>query len=527
MSAGLQDVAAASADSLPPFRTVPDLVREHALARPDHPALVQGERVITYGELDALMDRVAASLQRDGVKRGEAIAMCAHSAPHYGAVFLGALRAGVAVAPLAPSVTAEQFNSMLADSQARLLFADGAAADLFGGSGAGTRCITIGTGIDGTALDDWLVAPGTRPAAVALQPEWPFNIIYSSGTTGTPKGIVQSHGMRWTHVMRGQTYGYSADTVTLLSTPLYSNTTLVVFFPSLAYGGTVHLMAKFDAAGYLALAQRVRATHTMLVPVQYRRLMAQPDFDRHDLRSFHVKFCTSAPFDATLKADVLKRWPGGLVEFYGMTEGGGSCILEAHTHPDKLHTVGQPVAGHDIRLIDEQGVEMPKGEAGEVVGHSPGMMIGYHGQPQKTREAEWYDGTGKRFIRTGDVGRFDDDGFLILFDRRKDMVISGGFNIYPSDLEGVLREHPAVSEAAVVGVPSEQWGETPVAYVVRRPGDSTRAEVLLQWFNQRVGKTQRLADLQYLDELPRSAIGKVLKRELRDRYAAGAGRGPT
>ena len=281
-------------------------------------------------------------------------------------------------------------------------------------------------------------------------------------------------------------------------------------------------MAKFDAAAYLALAEKQRVTHTMLVPVQYQRLMARPDFDRHDLKSFHMKFCTSAPFNAALKADVLKRWPGGLVEFYGMTEGGGSCILNAHEFPDKLHTVGRPIEGHDIRLIDEQGVEVPKGEAGEVVGHSAGMMIGYHGQPQKTREAEWYDATGKRFIRTGDIGRFDADGFLILFDRRKDMVISGGFNIYPSDLEGVLREHAAVAEVAVVGVPSEQWGETPVAYVVRKAGDGSSAAEVLQWFNQRVGKTQRLSDLHFIDELPRSAIGKVLKRELRDRHVAGA-----
>jgi long-chain acyl-CoA synthetase len=509
-------------DPLPPFRAVPDLIREHAAAQPRQAALVQGDEVIRYGELDALMDHVAASLQRDGIKPGDSIAICAHSSPRYAAVFLGALRAGVAVAPLAPSVTAEQFASMLHDAQAKLLFVDGAAESLLRDSGVSTACITLDNRLPGTALGDWLVAEGTRPTAVALQPEWPFNIIYSSGTTGTPKGIVQSHGMRWTHVMRGSSYEYGADTVTLLSTPLYSNTTLVVFLPSLAYGGTVHLMAKFDAAAYLALAQKVRATHTMLVPVQYRRIMALPDFDKHDLSSTHMKFCTSAPFDAALKADVLKRWPGGLVEFYGMTEGGGSCILNAHEHPDKLHTVGQPAQGHDIRLIDEMGVEVPKGEAGEVVGHSPGMMLGYHGQPQKTREAEWYDASGKRFIRTGDVGRFDADGFLVLFDRRKDMIISGGFNIYPSDLEGVLREHAAVAEAAVVGVPSEQWGETPVAYVVRQASSNVTEAELLAWFNQRVGKTQRLASLHYIDELPRSAIGKVLKRELRERHVAGA-----
>jgi len=253
------------------------------------------------------------------------------------------------------------------------------------------------------------------------------------------------------------------------------------------------------------------------VPVQYQRIMALPDFGRFDLSAFKMKFCTSAPFRADLKADVLRRWPGGLVEFYGMTEGGGTCILNAHEHPDKLHTVGQPAPGHDIRLIDEDGCELPVGSTGEVVGHSGAMMAGYHGQPGKTREVEWFDASGKRFIRTGDVGRFDADGFLVLIDRRKDMIISGGFNLYPSDLEALLRQHPAVEDVAVVGVPSEQWGETPVAFVVRRAGHDTTADALREWHNERSGKTQRLAAVQWVDELPRSAIGKVLKRELRER----------
>ncbi len=148
-------------------------------------------------------------------------------------------------------------------------------------------------------------------------------------------------------------------------------------------------------------------------------------------------------------------------------------------------------------------------------------MTGYHGQPEKTREAEWFAPDGKRFIRTGDIGRFDADGFLTLFDRKKDMIISGGFNIYPSDLEALLGENPAVTEAAVVGVPSAEWGETPVAFVVIRAGSDITAEALKDWLNQRVGKTQRLSALHFVPELPRSAIGKVLKRELRDRYAAG------
>ena len=328
--------------------------------------------------------------------------------------------------------------------------------------------------------------------------------------------------MRWAHIQRAGLSGYAADSVTLIATPLYSNTTLVAVIPTLAYGGCVVLMPKFDAAVYLQLAQAERATHTMLVPVQYQRLMARPDFDRFDLSSFRMKMCTSAPFHAALKADVLARWPGGLVEYYGMTEGGGTCILQAHLHPDKLHTVGRPADGHDVRLIDEQGRQVTEaGASGEVVGRSPGMMTGYHKQPAKTAEAEWFDDAGRRFIRTGDVGRFDADGFLTLHDRRKDMVISGGFNIYPSDLEAVLRTHPAIADAAVVGVPSAEWGETPVAYVVRRAGHADSADALRQWFNAQVGKTQRLSGLRLVAELPRSAIGKVLKRELREAWQAG------
>jgi len=506
-----------------PFGLIADLIAHHARQSPDQPALADAQGSLDYASLDALMDRVAAGLQRDGLRHGDAIALCASSSVAYAAVFLGALRAGVAVAPLAPGSTPASLARMMSDADARLLFTDAAAAEVIGAATDGgdggisaIRRVALDASAAGQALTDWLPPAGARPERVDVQPGSAFNIIYSSGTTGEPKGIVQGHGMRWAHVQRGARYGYGPRTVTLLSTPLYSNTTLVVFFPTLAFGGCVVLMPKFDAAGYLQIAQARGVTHTMLVPVQYQRLMAHPAFDAHDLSHFEYKFSTSAPFNAALKADVLQRWPGGLIEFYGMTEGGGTVILEAHLHPAKLHTVGQPAPGSDIRLIDEEGREVPPGEAGEVVGHSSGMMTGYHRQPAKTREAEWFAPDGKRFIRTGDVGRFDEDGFLTLFDRKKDMIISGGFNIYPSDLEAVLRAHPAVADVAVIGAPSEQWGETPEGYVVRRAGHTTDTAELLAWANAQLGKTQRLARLHFIDELPRSAIGKVLKRELRE-----------
>ena len=509
-----------------PFSTIAGLIRAHAAAHPRRLAVVDATSALDYAEFDALVDRIATSLQRDGFAPGDAIAICAANSARYAAIFVGALRAGVVVAPLAASVTAASFRAMLRDAGAHLVFVDTSALPVLADADDLPRLVALRDGAPGRDFDHWIAAPGSVPRPVEIDPAMPFNIIYSSGTTGEPKGIVQPHGMRWTHVMRGARFGYSPETVSLLSTPLYSNTTLVVFFPTLAFGGTVVLMEKFDVDGYLALAEQHRVTHTMLVPVQYARLMASPRFGAHDLSSFHMKFCTSAPFAAALKADIVARWPGGLIEFYGMTEGGGTCILAAHEHPAKLHTVGQQAEGHDIRVIDEAGAELPRGAIGEVVGHSAGMMTGYHGQPAKTAEAEWFDTTGKRFIRTGDVGRFDDEGFLTLLDRRKDMVISGGFNLYPSDLEAVLRQHPDVAEAAVAGVPSERWGETPAAWVVRRDGGAIDTEALRAWANERLGKTQRIAFLRFVDELPRSAIGKILKRELRDGFVAASGNLP-
>jgi acyl-CoA synthetase (AMP-forming)/AMP-acid ligase II len=497
------------------FGLVADLVHGYAQERPQHPALIHEERVLTYGALDSLMDRVAATLQRDGVRSGDVISICAASCVEYGAIFLGAVRAGVAVAPLAPSSTPQALATMLVDCGAKILFLDDAV-----GAALATQELPATLRRVPMSMQGWLAPEGAKPQPVSIDPEAPFNIIYSSGTTGTPKGIVQSHRMRWAHVHRAALARYDRTAVTICSTPLYSNTTLVSFLPTLARGGTVVLMAKFDARKFLELAQRHGATHAMLVPVQYQRIMDLPDFERFDLGTFRMKFCTSAPFGAALKADILKRWPGGLTEYYGMTEGGGSCILYAHEFPDKLHTVGQPAPGHEIRLIDEQGREVPRGEIGEIVGRSPAsMMNGYFNQPGKTSEAEWYDSAGNRYIRTGDVGRFDQQGFLTLMDRRKDMIISGGFNIYPSDLESVLGGHAAIKEAAVVGVPSPQWGETPVAFVVLKPGSAATADEIRAWANERLGKTQRLASVEIREVLPRSAIGKVLKRELREQYA--------
>lgn len=499
------------------FATLPDLVRAYAGERPDDIAAADAVRRLSWSELDEFMDRIAARLQQDGFAKGDRTAIAGLNSVEQMAAILGTLRAGGVAGLITNSATGEQMAAMIADTGARHLFLDAsAAASLEGQTVTASDRIAMDGSEAGEPIEVWIAPAGTRPEPVAIGREDGFNIIYSSGTTGTPKGIVHSHMMRWQHIQRGAP-AYGSKAVTILSTPLYSNTTMASFMPTVGSGGQVVLMKKFDARGFLELAERERATNCMLVPVQYRRIMALEDFDSFDLSSFVMKYCTSAPFAATLKADILKRWPGGLVEIYGMTEGGAAFILEAHQFPDKLHTVGKPAPGHIAKLIDEDGNELAQGEVGEIVGRSPAMMTGYNNRPHATKAMHWYDADGNLFYRHGDVGRFDEDGFLTLMDRTKDMIISGGFNIFPSDLEALLAADDRVVEATVVGMPSEEWGETPVAFVVLKPGadaESVRADC-----NAKVGKTQRISAIHVVEELPRSAIGKVLKRELRDAYA--------
>jgi long-chain acyl-CoA synthetase len=490
--------------SIETVETLARAIERRAMEAPDHAALMMDGAIISYAALDGTGRRIAAALHRDGLTIGDTIAVLAANSPSYLALMVGAARAGVVLAAIPVSADRAAQDAMIGDSGARLLFTD---------QPAFTRGTTPTVMLD--ALDAWLDEKAPPSTHALVPPEAPMTIIYSSGTTGTPKGIVQPFLYRARMLESGAARGYSADAVTLLATPLYSNTTLSSLVQTIGAGGTLVLMAKFDAGQWLALAERHRVTHAMLVPVMCTRLLAHADFDTTDLSAFRVKYCTSAPFAAALKREMLDRWPGGLVEFYGMTEGGASFALFAHEHPDKLHTVGRIAPGGELRLLDDDDRDVPAGEQGEIVTRSPSMMIGYHNRPSETAACRWTAPDGSVWQRTGDIGRLDADGFLSIVDRKKDMIISGGFNIYPSDIEAVLAGHDAVVEASVVGVPSETWGETPVAFAVA-PGQDAAA--LKDWLNSRLGKMQRVADVRLVDELPRGPIGKVLKRQLRDDY---------
>ncbi|WP_169569832.1 class I adenylate-forming enzyme family protein [Sneathiella limimaris] len=507
------------------FVAYPLLFQQSATEAPELEVLQVEGAGVTWAELILDVNKVANFLTSRGLGRGDKIAILARSSREYVTVYLGGLQAGVCIVPLSGMASSEQLAGMIEDSGSKLLFASSSTLDLiepFMGKLNGLAkdaYIAFDFDKEGWASFKDVIEPMPTDVHVAdIQPEDAFNLIYSSGTTGVPKGIEQSHYMRYQHVLRFSQMGLEKGATTMIATALYSNTTLVAMLPTLALGGRVVLMPKFNVEEYLRLAEQEKATHTMLVPVQYQRILAYEKFDDYDLSHCQLKLSTSAPLREHVKRDALERWPGKLIEVYGLTEGGIGTVLNATENPDKLASVGQPGMGAEVLIINEEGEVLPQGEIGEIVGRSDAMMTGYHNRQDLTDEMIWKHPDGRIFFRSGDMGRLDEDGFLYLLDRKKDMILSGGFNIYAADIEAELIRHPEVTDVAVIAIPSEEWGETPLGLVVLAPNAKSSEDDIQVWVNERLGKTQRVSGIVTRDDLPRSTIGKILKRELRDEY---------
>jgi acyl-CoA synthetase (AMP-forming)/AMP-acid ligase II len=504
------------------------IVARFARTRPDDVALAQGDRVTTWGQLGRGMDRIAAGLARRAAP-GERVALLTSVTPEAVEVFLGILRAGLCAVPLPSLASPESLALMLADSGASIIVASPGHRDLAAAVAAGRPLARVSLGFEGPGWDtlDAVAASATGPfTPPAIGDRDAFDVIYSSGTTGVPKGIVHSHAARKASYAGSRGRYFSGASVNLLATPLYSNTTCVTWFLTTAAGGRNVLLEKFSTDAFFDAVERQRVTHAMLVPVQHERVLAAPRIASADLSSLKYLFCTSAPLRVPTKRALLERTSAEVVEIYGLTEGGPVTVLEARQHPDKLASVGRPSPGVDLRIVDDDGHEVPRGGTGEVIGRSGNLMTGYLNRPDETAAMLLRTPDGTTFLRTGDLGRLDEDGFLYLVDRKKDVIISGGFNVYATDLEAVLLQHPDVSEACVIGIPSERWGETPLGLVVLKDGAGegrgALAGSIATFANERLGKLQRLSSVEIRGSLPRNAIGKVLKRELRAVYLSAA-----
>ena len=504
---------------------MPDILRLNGRWRHRQRAVTCGDVALDWGGFDARTEQVANALLALGLQPGEAIGVLMNNGLEMVEAMFGAMKAGACVVPLNLSVSDAGIERMLIDAGVRVVVVT--AAQQARVQAMRTRLpqvvaggfIAVGGGEDWTDYARWRDAAATTPVAASPDPDGPCNIIYSSGTTALPKGIVHSHRRRleWAYDV-GIALRYGSSAVAICPVGLFSNISWVAMLCSFLAGGAIVVMEHFDPGEFLATIERHRCTHVAMVPLQFQKVVEDPAFGRHDLSSMRHMCTVGSPMHVELKRRVVREFGCELTDLYGLTEG-IITTLDPEDVERKLASVGKPVPGTDLKIIDEAGRELPAGESGEIVGWSRFVMSGYHGRPDATAEALWHDGEGRAWLRTGDIGRLDEEGYLYIVDRKKDMILSGGQNIYPADLEAVLLDHPAVFDCGVIGIPHEKWGETPLGLVVLRQGHADLGpEQLREWANGRLGRQQRLARIEFRTELPRNPNGKLLKRELRKEY---------
>ncbi|MEM7611127.1 MAG: AMP-binding protein [Pseudomonadota bacterium] len=499
---------------------LPEVITNNGRWLADKPALICDGTTLNWRDFAAATNRVASALRHGGLGTGDRVAVVMDNSSEMAIALFGIIRAGAVAVPLNVSISDEAIANMVNDSDARAIFASSAHRQRIDGlrddlpSTIGERYVLVGQQQpDWLAFDDWQSAASSEPTDIKITADDECNIIYSSGTTGMPKGIVHDHRARaaWAYDM-AVGLRYHSGARTLCSLGLYSNISWVAMLATILAGGTLIIMRRFDAKACLELMQAQRVSHTTMVPVQLQRMLALDDFDTYDLSSLRSLMCCGSPLPPIHKRRIVAGLGNAFMELYGLTEGLVTILSPEDMHR-KTESVGLPCPGQDIRILDNNDNLCANGQPGEIVGRGPLMMAGYHNRPDENAASTWIDEAGNKWLRTGDIGKLDDDGFLYLVDRKKDMIISGGQNIFPADIEAHIVEHDDVAEVAVIGVPSERWGETPVAIVVQK--NAIEADALQAWINARVGKQQRVAAVRFIDELPRNPNGKVLKRELR------------
>jgi acyl-CoA synthetase (AMP-forming)/AMP-acid ligase II len=468
---------------------------------------------------------VANGLLGAGLAPGARLAVLMANGAEMAEILFGAGKAGLCVVPLNVSIADTAVAAMVRDSGAAAIAASGehrARVDALQAAGE-LPPLALQLAPDArsdawTGYASWRDAQSADPPCVPVSPNDECNIIYSSGTTGLPKGIVHSHGcrMHWATDL-ALALRYHSGAVTVCSLGLYSNISWATMLATILVGGTLVVMPAFSPASFVAEVERHGVTHGGFVPVQLQRLLDEPESETRRLRSLQAIMCCGSPLATAVKRATRERLGCELIELYGLTEG-LITTLAPEDFARRTESVGKPIPGQMLRILGEDDREVPPGMPGEIVGCSRLVMEGYHNRPDATAEATWTDEHGRRWLRTGDIGRLDEEGFLYIVDRKKDMILSGGQNVYPADIESVMQGHPDVAEVAVIAVPSERWGETPLAVVVPRSGAPSDAAALVAWTNERVGRQQRISGVVLRDSLPRNPNGKILKRELRAEY---------
>jgi acyl-CoA synthetase (AMP-forming)/AMP-acid ligase II len=514
------------------------LPARHARYRPHHTAVIvaarsgdEPETRLDWRAFDAYVNRYANALAALGVARGDKVATVLANSLEMLATYWACAKLGAAAVPLSPLLTASGLASLLRDARPRVVIAGSEQRSMLeevrrdaAGEGVAAWLLTgVGKGSEGTgylSFDEAHARASAAAPTAQVEAGDLLTLMYTSGTTGLPKGIQHTHFIRAMYATTlASTWRLAPESVVLHTGALVFNGAMTTMLPAVMLGATYILHRQFDAGAFIATVERERVTHTMLVPSQVIAVLNARAFDPERLDSLQMILSLGAPLHRECKDQLNRALPHRFYELYGLTEG-FITVLDRDDAQRKAGSVGVPPPFYELKIVGDDGRELPAGETGEIVGRGPITMPGYYARTDLTAQA-LRDG----WLWSGDLGYVDDEGFLYLVDRKKDMIDSGGVKVYPRDVEEVAVRHPAVREVAVFGIPHDKWGETPIAAVILREGARAGAEELRDWINERVSaRFQRVSEVVILEDFPRSAAGKTLKREMRAPFWAGHGR---
>ena len=495
----------------------PTLLRRSARAYRYTVAVWCDGREQTYGQLFERACRLANGLAARGVQAGDRVAVLGPNGPETVEQVAGIALGGFVRSALYAHQTAEVNSYLLELVDARALIVHASLAEGL----EAEHVIVYGDSTDSEYERLLAGAPATDPGRTQSPAD--FHVIrFSAGTTGRPKGIAHTAAnwlrggdeFRWVTPRIDERSGY------LAAGPL-THAAVVFLWPILQVGGRVIVMEAFEPGLALELIETQSPTLTLMVPTMIQALVAHPDAAERDLSSLEALTYAAAPISPRTMHRAMDLFgPDVLYQWYAQSEAWPLTMLLPHQHLRRPDSVGRPTPNTVLKIVDDDGHELPLGETGEIAVRTPGQMWGHWNDPEGTASRTLPDGS----LRTRDMGYVDDDGFVYLVDRKEDMIISGGYNIWPAELELALASHPAVAEACVVGVPDERWGETPKAVVVLDPGaGDTSEDELIEYSRERVGAVKKVTSVEFVTELPKSPLGKVLRRVVRDRYWADGG----